>query len=449
MRTANPCLRRAASDHRSEALAAVTPIRSILLAVAILVSYTRVGIADDSPTPPTPSTVQNASAFTIGSKGFGFESVDGASSFYTHWFVAGDYQSFFSTPPPGVTSRDAFIVRTAGLQLDAVLHHFVHSQMFVDFSQSKATLFDAWVQLEGAVWLKLRVGKFQFPISEERLTPPLALPFVSTGFASMLLPTRDVGVEVLGDIGDGAIGYNLAVTNGAIAGTLEESDLDAGKDAVGRIFVRPFRGGCWAPIEKLGVGFGASTGEHRGVTSAPNLPILRTYGNQVFFSYRADPGGTALADGRVTRLVPHATWAWGPVAAYADYVHVIEHVAGATVRTDGWSVIPSLVLTGENASPLSFILPKHPFDLAKHQIGTILITGGVGSIHVSDDAFASAANPEVAMQRATVYGGGANWYPFAGIAVLVDYGYLRFTPFGGYPVRPTEQTMIARLEMAM
>jgi phosphate-selective porin OprO and OprP len=438
----------------------VTPIRSILLASAILVAYARIGIADDSissaktisinpdPTPPNPSTLENASTFAIGSKGFGFESIDGASSFYTHWFVAGDFQSFFSTPPPGVTSRDAFIVRTAGLQLDAVVHHFVHSQMFVDFSQSKATLFDAWVQLEGAAWLKLRVGKFQFPISEERLTPPLALPFVSTGFASVLLPTRDVGVEVLGDIGHGVIRYNLAVTNGAVAGTLAESDLDSAKDAVGRIFVMPFRGG-WAPIEKLGVGFGASTGEHRGVTSAPNLPILRTYGNQVFFSYRADTSGTALADGRVTRLVPHATWAWGPVAAYADYVHVIDHVAGATVWTDGWSVIPSIVLTGENASPLSFIMPKHPFDLAKHQLGTILITGGVGSIRVSDDAFAGAANPEAAMQRATVCGGGVNWYPFAGIAVLVDYGYMRFTPYGGYPARPTEQTMIARLEMAM
>lgn len=416
--------------------------------------------ADDGTPSPPPSTANDAPpsppasdppAFVIGSKGFGFESRDGASSFYTHWLVAGDFQSFISKKPPGVVSRDAFVVKSAGLQLDAVLHRLVHSQIFVDFAQSKTTLFDAWVQIEPRDWFTVRVGKFQFPINEERLTSPIALPFVSTGFASVLLPSRDIGVQVLGTLLDGQLRYNLALTDGAVAGTSIESDADSAKDLVARVFAKPFARTCWPSVRGLGIGVGASVGDHQGTPTNPNLPVLRTYGGQTFFAYRATgmADGTSIADGRVTRVVPHATWSWGPLAAYADYVHVSEHVAGATVQSDGWSVIPSLVLTGEQAAPLRFIVPKRPLDLARGQIGTVLLTGGVGSIHVSSSAFDQAADPNVAMQRATVIGGGVNWYPFAGIAILADYGYMRFTPFSAAPARLNEHTVIVRFEMAL
>lgn len=390
-------------------------------------------------------------SFVIGSKGFGYESRDGASSFYTHWLVAADLQSFLSTKPPGVVSRGGFVVKSAGLQLDAVLHRVIHSQLFVDFAQSKATLFDAWIQVQPRPWLAVRVGKFQFPINEERLTSPLALPFVSTSFASVLLPSRDIGVHVLGSVLDGRLRYNLALTDGAVAGTLIETELDSSKDVVARVFGKPLARSRWAAVRELGIGIGASVGKHRGTAANPNLPTLRSYGGQTFFAYRNTgmPSSTSVADGVVARVVPHATWSWGPVAAYADYVHVSERVAGTTIESDGWSVIPSLVLTGEAASPLRFIVPKRPFDLARGQLGTVMITAGVGSIHVSSSAFTRAADPELAMQRATVIGGGVNWYPFAGIALLADYGYMRFTPFASAPTRPSEHTVIVRFQLAL
>ena len=65
--------------------------------------------------------------FMVGGKGFGFESRDGANSFYTHWLVAADFQSFVAGGPPGVVARDSFVLESAGLQLDAVLHRIVHS----------------------------------------------------------------------------------------------------------------------------------------------------------------------------------------------------------------------------------------------------------------------------------------------------------------------------------
>lgn len=392
-----------------------------------------------------------APTFSVGRKGFGFESADGQSSLYTHWLVAADFQAFAGDKPPGVTVRDAFVAKTAGLQLDAVVHRRVHSQLFVDFAQSRPALLDAWVQVELAPWLQLRAGKFLFPINEERLTSPINLPFVSTSFASVLLPSRDIGVQAFGSLAGGDLRYNIALTDGASAGTLVDAEVDSNKDVVARVYGRPFARTGIAAIEQLGVGLGASTGIHHGTPTAPTLPILRTYGAQTFFAYRNDgtPAGTRVADGRVTRLVPHATWAWGPVAAYADYVRVEERIGGTSVRTTGWSVIPSVVLTGERASPLSFIVPAHPFDPARGHIGTVLLTGGVGAIRVDADAFGELADPDVAMRTATVIGGGANWYPFAGIALLVDYGFMRFTALGPRPARPDEHTVIARVEVAL
>lgn len=384
-------------------------------------------------------------AFSVGKKGLGFESADGESSLYTHWLVAIDFQAFLGDKPPGVTVRDAFVVRAAGLQLDAVVHRYVHSQLFVDFSQGKATLFDAWVQAELSPALNLRAGKFLFPINEERLTSPINLPFVSTSFASVLLPSRDIGVQAFGKLGDGLVAYNVALTDGAAAGSLVDGETDSHKDVVGRIFVRPFKRSRIAPLQQLGVGIGASTGVRRGTMPAPSLPILRTYGGQTFFSYRSE----SVADGRVTRVVPHATWAWGPLAMYGDYVRVDEHAAGAAVRTIGWSVIPSVVLTGERAAPLAFIVPARPLDLRKGHLGTVLLTAGLGSIRIGGDAFATAADPMIAMRKATVLGGGLNWYPYAGIAVFADYGFMWFDAAADRLARPFEHTVITRVEMAL
>src|SRR5205823_5420312 len=151
-------------------------------------------------------------------------------------------------------------------------------------------------------------------------------------------------------------------------------------------------------------------------------------------------------------LVPHAVWAFGPVAAYSDWVHVEEHVgaSGAKITSDAVSVIPTVVLTGEDAEPLRYVVPRHPLDLSRGHIGALLLVGGVGWMRIGDAAFTSgAADPAVAMRGATVYGGGLNWYPYRGLALLIDYGHLVFDAFGAAPRRPDEDVLVARFQMAL
>jgi phosphate-selective porin OprO and OprP len=406
--------------------------------------------APTAPAPTQPSSAKDLPQFALaGPKGFGFASKDGSFSLILHWLLQSDFRGFLSQSP--TPDSNTFIVRFAGLRLDASLYQRLHTQVFVNFAESRVTLLDAFIEAELTSWLRVRVGKFPFPISEERLTPGTNLPFVSTSPASFLLPSRDTGVQLLGAFAGGAIAYNLALANGAVAGILGDGDIDSGKDLVARIFAHPLRNIGPDALRELGLGVGASTGIHRGSVDNPQTPIFLTYGGQPFFFFRRDrsSGDVAVASGRVDRLVPHATWSWGPIAAYADAVWTHDRVNETDVNMNAWSVIPTVVLTGEKAAPLSFILPAHPLDLSQGHIGTVELVGGFGHLRLSSSAFPDVANPITAMQSLRVYGLGLNWFPVSGMAVLVSYGHQIFTAAAGASARPNEDTVIARFQVVL
>jgi len=408
-------------------------------------------VSTEAPAAPTQSTAaSDLPQFALaGPKGFGFASKDGSFSLITHWLLQSDFRGFLTESP--TPDSNTFIIRFAGLRLDASLYQRLHTQVFVNFAESRVTLLDAFIEAELFSWLRLRVGKFPFPISEERLTPGTNLPFVSTSPASFLLPSRDTGVQLLGAFAGGVIAYNVAVTNGAVAGILGDGDLDSGKDLVARVFAHPLRNVGPGVLRELGLGIGASTGIHRGSVDNPQTPILLTYGSQPFFFFKRDrsSGDIAVASGRVDRVVPHATWSWGPIAAYADAVWTRERVNETDVNMNAWSVIPTVVLTGEKAAPLSFVIPAHPLDLGKGHLGTVELVGGFSHLRVSSSAFPSVANPITAMQSLRVYGLGLNWFPVSGMAILVSYGHQIFTAADEASARPNEDTVIARFQVLL
>lgn len=54
-----------------------------------------------------------------------------------------------------------------------------------------------------------------------------------------------------------------------------------------------------------------------------------------------------------------------------------EHVRSSVITSDAYSVVPSVVLTGEEASPLAYIVPRRPLDL-HGGFGTVLLVLGLG-----------------------------------------------------------------------
>jgi phosphate-selective porin OprO/OprP len=404
-------------------------------------------------TPPPPSSRPPAPAgstseddlpqFAVaGPAGFGVVSADGASMLATHWLLQSDYRAFLDRDPP-TADRGTFALRFAGMRLDAILEHSFHAQLFANFADNRVTLIEAWIEARLARWARLRIGTFQFPISEERLTPGTALPFISTSVAALLLPARDTGIELLGTAGN--LSYNLALVNGTWASGPGGSDFDSGKDVVGRVFVRPFADTALAPIRKLGAGIGGSVGNHTGAPDNPRLATLSSYGGQLVFAYKSP----AAAAGRLTRLVPHLTWGYGPVALYADAVWTRERVADVRVDSRAFSAVATVVLTGEDAEPLAFVTPRRAFDPATGAAGAIELVFGAGDVAVGDAAFPVLADPSLAMQRMTVVGLGANWFLSRGVAVLVSYGHQRFRAAGDAPARPDEDTLVARFQLVL
>ncbi len=384
--------------------------------------------------------------------GLGLTSADAGDSLVVHWLVQSDAFGFVGDKPPGVTSRDTFTIGFAGLQLDATLHEMFHSSVLVDFSQSRLTLLDANVEVRFAKELVLRVGKFPAPFNEERSTPKIQLPWISVSPASFLLPVRETGLELVGELDHGLVTYNAALSNGSYAGPITDNDVDSGKDVIVRLYSHPFHASGIAALEQLGIGLGASYGVHRGTLANPETPALRTYGNAVFFAFRADgtAAGTVTADGGVARVVPHLTYAYGPVAAYADYTRERDAFGASTVGFDAASATVTVALTGERASPFGRIVVAHPIDLARGQYGGFQVVAGGGEVRVGNAAFtAGLANPATSMQRADVIGGGVNWYPTNGLGLLVDVSRTTFTAFAGAAARPAEATIYARLELSL
>jgi Phosphate-selective porin len=164
-----------------------------------------------------------------------------------------------------------------------------------DFGGGRAIIRDAYVDARFLPWFQVKGGKFKTPFGIERLQSASALKFVERALPNNLVPDRDLGIELHGDLFNGVLIYSLAYLNGVNDGSTSESfgDIDPNdsKDAVARLFAHPFKHSGFIPLQGLGLGAAVSYVEAGGNPTSTNLPSYRTAGQQTFFSYRT--GDTA------------------------------------------------------------------------------------------------------------------------------------------------------------
>src|SRR6185503_2440204 len=125
-----------------------------------------------------------------------------------------------------------------------------------------------------------------------------SLLFVERSLANNIVPNRDVGVQVHGELAQGALGYQLALLDGVTDAGNIDGDTNDAKDLVGRVFVQPWRTKGDSPLRGLGFGIAGTTGTANGA--------LRGYSSvsQVsVFSYAA----TVTASGTRRRWSPQAS----------------------------------------------------------------------------------------------------------------------------------------------
>lgn len=389
---------------------------------------------------------QKASPVTsINEEGFSWKSSDGAFKIILRGYVQFDGRFFFDDELK--TGTDTFLVRRARPIVEGTVYKYFSFKIMPDFGNGQTILQDAYGDISFSPKLVIRAGKFKPPVGLERLQSGADILFVERAYPTNLVPNRDVGFQVSGDLVGGAVNYAASFMNGVVDGGQGDLDTEDGKDGAARIFFLPLK----AP-NTLGIGIAASYGDQNGALLTPSLPVYRTIGQNIFFNYRVDTTltGAVLANGTRVRWSPQGYFYHGPFGLLAEYVNssqdVIRDVNTATIDNSAWQLAASYFLTGEKAT-YKRVKTKKNFNPAEKSFGAFQIKARYTALDIDDDAFPIYADPTRSAREAKAWGAGFNWFFNNNFLLLVDYDRTTFK--GGAPTgnRPAENALMMRLQV--
>lgn len=357
--------------------------------------------------PGTGSPAENNPELTIsaGKEGFFLTSPGGDFVFRARGYLQADGRFFFDQSSSAI---DTFIIRRARPIFEGTVYKFFDFRIMPDFGGGNTVLQDAYLDARFHPAFKIRFGKAKEPFGLERLQSATDIIFIERSLATNLVPNRDLGIYLFGDISGDKVNYAAGIFNGVV--DLGSGDIDTGgdsKDFVGRVFVRP--------VANLGIGIAVTAGDQDGSLSSPALPSYRTSGQVTFFRYRTGltADSTTIANGSRVRYSPQATFYSGPFGLLAEYVsssqEVILGTNQAEIQNDAWNLTAHFVLTGEPAG-YKGVSPGFPFDPETHTFGAWEVAFRYSQLNIDEDAFPIFADPLTAASQAKNWALGLNWY---------------------------------------
>lgn len=388
--------------------------------------------------------------------GFQLKSNDGDFQIRWRGYVHADARYFADDPDN--RRGDTFLLRRVRPIWEATAWKYYGVRILADFANSAVSLLDAHVDVNFIPEAKFRFGKFKAPIGLERLQSATNNPLIENSFTTALVPNRDIGAQIHGDLRDESLGYALGVFNGAPDGSNRENDSTDHKDVAGRIFVHPFKKGGWERLHNLGIGLAGSFGTLKGDSSSSNLAAVRSPAQLPIFSFLtlttasaavpaagttpARPAvsrdqGTVHAFGNHFRLNPQAYWYTGSFGLAGEYVSSSHEVrkgrAGEVtdLTQQAWQVTGSYYLTGEQPGfraprPRYPLAPQGPGGSGIQGLGALELVARVSRFQVDGAAFPTFANPRVSVSEALSYGGGLNWHLSRSVKWANNYEYTVF-----------------------
>jgi phosphate-selective porin OprO/OprP len=339
-----------------------------------------------------------------------------------------------------------------------------------DFAQGRTVIQDAYIVARFKPYAAVTVGKFKVPVGLERIQSATDMRFIERGFPTSLLPNRDIGVQLGGDVKNGLFTYSVSYTNGVPDGGSSESNAspdvenDAKGDVSARVFFQPFLSSDTFALRGLGFGIG---GTYVDSTGSPTNTLLSTYktpGQSTFFSWRTNvaASGTTpavsgtFASGERLRISPQFYYYYNSIGLLGEYARVsqdVSRIVGTVTNSrsldiDAWQLQFSWLLTGEEQTFRS-PNPAQPFQLGKPGWGAWEVVARVQELSIDDDAFvggaASFANPATAARKARAAGIGVNWYLNQNVKWQLDYNVTRFDGGAASGDRPDEKALFTRV----
>jgi phosphate-selective porin OprO and OprP len=379
--------------------------------------------------------------------GFSLKSADGRYTLRFRGYFQSDGRLFPSVD--ATAGVDNLLIRRARPIIEATVGRYFEFRLMPDFGGASPAIFDAYWDGKFVPEFTVRAGKFKPPVGLERLQSATDIAFAERGLPTNLVPSRDVGLQVSGDISEALLAYQLGIFNGVPDLANGGDDLSDAKDFAARVFVQPFKTGS---LKGLGLGVSGSTGLERGSATATGLPAYRTPGQQTFFRYNSStttPATTVFANGKRQRLSPQGYFYTGPLGLLGEYVITRNAVsrAGATadLQHTAWQAIGSFFLTGERAGFRS-PTPKKPFDLQEGGFGAVELVARYGQLSLDEASFPTYATTTASARQAKAWGVGLNWHFTRAVKVAVNYERTTFTLGATTGDREPENAVITRFQ---
>ncbi len=392
---------------------------------------------------------KDTAKIVAGKEGFSFKSNDGKFALKLRGLIHADGRFFIDLPQR--TGSSTFVARRVRPTFEGTVFERFDFRITPDFGSGATVLQDAYVDIKLFPELKIRGGKFKEPVGIERLKSSNNLLFVERSLANNLIPNRDVGFQIFGDILDERISYAFGVFNGVSDGGSTDGDNNDGKDIAGRLFFKPFLKTGFEGVENLGFGIAGTYGKQEGSTSSPNLPSFKSNGQLSYFKYRNKTGDVSIASGRIYRVTPQLEWTWGPLKVLGEYVRSSQQIqhgtSEQTLTNQAWQVAAAVVVTGEKES-VKGVKPKKPFNPTKNQWGAVELVTRYNELRVDKDAFPIYADANKSPNQARAYGFGVNWFLNDNVKLVADYEQTLFKNASVATNRPTEKVIETRLELA-
>src|SRR5579872_5300553 len=92
------------------------------------------------------------------------------------------------------------VIRRARPTVSGTVYKYVDFYVRPDFGLGTTVLYEAYMQLNYFSRANVRVGKFKPPVGLERLQSDDDTSFVERGFPTLLVPSRDIGYQISGDV---------------------------------------------------------------------------------------------------------------------------------------------------------------------------------------------------------------------------------------------------------
>jgi phosphate-selective porin OprO and OprP len=413
---------------------------------------------------------KEAPKISIGSDGFYFGSPKGDFALRLGGLLQVDTRTYFNEP--ATVANDGLLLRRVRPILQGTVFRDFDFMFMPDFAPSSGPqIFDAFVNYKYSAALQFQAGKFKVPVGLEQLEPDKDTLFNERALPNDLVPSRDVGFEVHGDLFDARVSYAVGIFNGTSdGGNSGNTDFANARAFAGRLFFQPFTKASASALRGVGVGVAGSY-ESMASPSVLGLPSNSggiqpgyvTDGQQQFFAYNPADGALVQAASGHWRFSPQGYYYYGPFGLLGEYAISDQAVtrtgvapfSSAHLQNTAWAVAVSWILTGEEARYLGGVVPKRSFDPANGHWGAWQLVARYGELNIDSDAFPLYSNPATSASQAKAWALGLVWYLNRNVELKTSFSHTIFDGGGGpgtsapaTVTRQDENVLFTRVQLA-